>query len=64
MATHSCVLAWRIPWTAELSGLQSMGWPKTWTQLSDETAITTVFIWDVLRFKTLVCPKSVSRCVL
>ena len=25
MATHSNVLAWRIPWTEEPSGLQSMG---------------------------------------
>ena len=25
MATHSSVLAWRIPWTEEHSGLQSMG---------------------------------------
>ena len=25
MATHSSVLAWMIPWTQELSGLQSMG---------------------------------------
>ena len=25
MATHSSILAWRIPWTAELGGLQSMG---------------------------------------
>ena len=24
MATHSSILAWRIPWTVELSGLQSM----------------------------------------
>ena len=24
MATHSSILAWRIPWTEELSGLQSM----------------------------------------
>ena len=24
-ATHSIVLAWRIPWTEEPSGLQSMG---------------------------------------
>ena len=23
--THSSVLAWRIPWTVELGGLQSMG---------------------------------------
>ena len=25
MATHSSVLAWRIPWTEEPSRLQSMG---------------------------------------
>ena len=25
IATHSSVLAWRIPWTEEPSGLQSMG---------------------------------------
>ena len=25
VATHSSILAWRVPWTAEPSGLQSMG---------------------------------------
>ena len=25
MATHSSILAWRIPWVEELGGLQSMG---------------------------------------
>ena len=25
MATHSNILAWRIPWTEEPGGLQSMG---------------------------------------
>ena len=25
MATHSSILAWRIPWTEEPSGLTSMG---------------------------------------
>ena len=28
MATHSSVLAWRIPWTEEPGGLQSMGWRR------------------------------------
>ena len=28
MATHSSILAWRIPWTEELGGLQSMGSQK------------------------------------
>ena len=28
MATHSSVLAWKIPWTEEPGGLQSMGLQK------------------------------------
>ena len=28
LATHSSSLAWRIPWTAELGGLHSIGWPR------------------------------------
>ena len=35
MATHSTILAWEIPWTEELSVLQSMGLQKSWAQLSD-----------------------------
>ena len=29
-AIHSSILAWRIPWTEEHGGLQSMGSQKTW----------------------------------
>ena len=28
MATHSSIHAWKIPWTGEPSGLQSMGWQR------------------------------------
>ena len=35
MATHSSILAWRIPWTEEAGGLQPMGVTKSRTQLSD-----------------------------
>ena len=28
MATHSSILAWRIPWTEEPGGLQSMGFQR------------------------------------
>ena len=28
MATHSSILAWRIPWTEEPAGLQFMGSPR------------------------------------
>ena len=28
MATHCSILAWRIPWTEESGGLQSMGFQR------------------------------------
>ena len=31
VATHSSILAWEIPWTEELGGLQSMGSQKSQT---------------------------------
>ena len=34
MATHSSILAWRIPWTEEPGGLQSIRSQKSRTQLS------------------------------
>ena len=33
MATHSSILAWRIPWTEERDGLQSMGLQRGMTEL-------------------------------
>ena len=38
MATHSSILAWRIPWTEEPGGLQSMGLQSR-TRLSDFTSL-------------------------
>ena len=35
VATYSTILAWRIPWTEEPGGLQSMGSQKSQTRLSD-----------------------------
>ena len=35
MATHSSILAWKIPWTEGPAGLQAMGSQKCWTQLSN-----------------------------
>ena len=35
MATHSSILAWEMPRTEEPGSLQSMGSPKSQTQLSD-----------------------------
>ena len=31
MTTHSSILAWRIPWTEEPGGLQTMVVTKSWT---------------------------------
>ena len=36
MATHSSILARKIPWTDEPGGLQSVGL-QSWTQLSTHT---------------------------
>ena len=38
MATHSNILAWKIPWTEDPGGLQSMGVTKSWTRLSTHTS--------------------------
>ena len=34
MATHSSILAWKIPWTKKPGGLQSMRSQKSQAQLS------------------------------
>ena len=40
MATHASILAWRIPWTEELGGLQSMDCKE-----SDTTELLHFSIW-------------------
>ena len=35
IATHSSILAWKIPWTEETGRLQSMGLQKSRIQLRD-----------------------------
>ena len=40
MATHSRILAWEIPWTEELDGLQSVGSQKSQIQLSNNKRTT------------------------
>ena len=49
MATHSSILAWRIPWTEEPGRLQSIG--QSWTQLS-------------MSAHTLSCPWVFAEAVL
>ena len=35
MAAHSSILAWKIPWTEETGGLQSIGWQRVRHDWSD-----------------------------
>ena len=55
MATHSSILAWRIPWTREARELQSMGSQRvehanaTWHIANIHSSLTAVFLkheWD------------------
>ena len=58
MATHSSVLAWRIPWTEEPGGLPSMGSHRVghdWSDLAAAAAATVIrgAIWSTISKKTL-----------
>ena len=44
MATHPRILAWRIPWTGQPGGLQSMGLPRVGQDLA--TNQSTNFIYE------------------
>ena len=48
MATHSSILAWRIPWTEEHGGLQSMESQRVRHDLVTKTKTTTNVKYAVL----------------
>ena len=55
MATHSSILAWKIPWTEEPGGLQSMG-SQSQTPLSMHATLSlqlldSIFIPHLPQFK-------------
>ena len=45
MATHSGTLAWKIPWTEEPVGLQSMGSRRVRQDRSTSLSLFTVMYW-------------------
>ena len=47
MATHSSILAWRIPWTVEAGGLQSVRSQRVGHELSMHTHVA--FATNVIR---------------
>ena len=53
MATHSSVLAWRIPWTEEPGGLLSIG-SQSWTRLGVAKSRTQLSVFTfIFHFHTL-----------
>ena len=65
MATHSSILAWRIPWTEEAGGLQSMGSPRVghnWATEQQQQAcrLTVKHIQDFKCVCVCVCMYKIS----
>ena len=50
MATHSLILAWRIPGTEEPDGLPSMGWHRVGHDWSDSAAAAAAKATTILTF--------------
>ena len=48
MATHSSIPAWKIPWTEEPGGLQSMGSQRVGQDLAHEQQQPVVFLPPLL----------------
>ena len=46
MATHSSILAWRIPWTEEPGGLQSMGKESDMTECAYAYRMYIIYIYS------------------
>ena len=53
MATHSSILAWKIPWTEEPGGLQSMGSQKSWNNWATNTSTSTHLM--IIQWKWQIC---------
>ena len=65
METHSSILAWRIPWTQELGGLQSMGSQSIRYDWSDLASTHCSWHWVlmeyiILKSKQAMSPSSMS----
>ena len=67
MATHSSILAWRIPLTAEPGGLQFMRSQRVRHDLSDLARTAVVEVRGLLlsrKRKNAVCAKQAGKDVL
>ena len=65
MATHSSILAWRIPWTEEPGGLQSMGWKRVghdWATKHSTVVSCHLVICELIRqVPALPSPQQMTR---
>ena len=52
MVTQSSILAWKIPWTEDLGGLQFMGWQRVRHDLVTKQQQTTAAIIDAIMITT------------
>ena len=52
MATHSCILAWRIPWTERLAGYSPWGHKESHT--TEQVTVTNYLLPFSLNFCILV----------
>ena len=70
MATHSSILAWRIPWTQEPSGLQSMGLQRVRYDLATKHAYMIDFssvamkVLDCIFFQDKAVSPTLEICCL
>ena len=56
IATHSSILAWRIPWTEEAGGLQSMGSQRIRHNLATTHTHTHTELGDTLDLREFTLP--------
>ena len=64
MATHSSVLAWRIPWTEKPGRLQSMGLHRVghdWSDLAAAAAAAMASLKFIVKFKPFQSPMWISH---
>ena len=59
MATHSSILAWKIPWTEESSGLQSMGCKESYT--TERLTHTRKEVWHNFNLKVCYVEMQLSK---
>ena len=57
MATHSSILAWRIPWTEEPGGLQFLG-----SQRVGHDWATNTHTWGHIKEDIMTDPKETNYC--